>query len=363
MYIDYVNYIVNANREKVRKPEVVLDLQKVYEGMKVGKRGKIIIEDIKVCANSAGCNPKKKDFLVVSKTNEGEIRTNLGTNASKYVLMLMNGKIEIGGQEQNIHVRIPRSGVVGIRIGMRNQERIRLFDSAVDEKLREFGEEVTRMIINMIPGLEKVRETKLVGVSAKGFNIFNPKTGERPEKKVKNFVTMLRKIDEGIETHYLDYNYRDGRQIIRGNFKPHDKGATIGITVWGMTDFMGNTTVKEILKLWKVLVKAVEDIREGEITYDEGSVYVDKKTKCSKRNPAPINGQCPKGMSAKQDKKGNTCCYKTKQRNVSVKVGKIDMKRCMRLNKEEIEQIARKMQINPTGFKKDVCKRIISKNV
>lgn len=406
-YLDYINILINANEEKVRKPAEMLDLSKVFDALKIKSYDNLTIDKIEVCGNSKGCTPKSRnghdDFLVKMKSNKVNIATKLANNKTKYVLLNIDGKYNFDGVEQNIHIRIPKSGTIGLRIGMKNQTNILVNSKNSDTKLNSLLKTLTKLMKNIIKGLEIVKPTKIVAISIKGLNIFNPKTANRPEHKIFNFLYILRQMDKYLPNHELDFNQRNGKQIIRGNFKPLEQGkyATIGITPWGMTDFMGSSSISDTQKLIKDVISAFNKVK-SEIKYDKNSKppkQFNKDKKCRVGQILSLNGNCPDGMLPYPKADGTLCCKKVQltnrikndlvnkyrkfniplpnslknyARNSSVKIANVptyNVKKgkwiykdkvynCMSLRKPEIKLIAQKLQLNPQGFQKDICKHI-----
>lgn len=406
-YLDYINFIINSNEVKVRKPSVMLDLDKVFKNLKVGniKDSSLTIKKVELCANSKGCTPKgkngKDDYLVKLKNQTREISTKLSQNKEKYVLLNIDGTYKLGDAEESIHIRVPKSGTIGVRLGMKKQKFAVLGTKSVDSKIGSIMKDMTFTLMNVISGLKKEKPTKLVSLSIKGLNVFNPKTGNRPDHKIQNFIFILRKIDEFLPNHELDYNQRDGKQIIRGNFKPLEQGAaaTIGITPWGMTDFMGSSSIKETEILINEFIEAFNSVK-NQIKYDTKSV----KPKVISKQPCRVGqvsanskGNCPNEneMYPIPKRDGTICCKsgkltsKIKQELIqkyknyglplpkslnmsihsSIKTGNIpqyNTKRktwvykgkqfkCTSLRKPEIQNIATKFQLNPLGKVTDLC--------
>jgi hypothetical protein len=267
----------------------------------------------------------------------------------------------------------------------------------------------------MFPTIPKLSETRIAAVSVQGYNVFNPRTGQRPEKRIKNFVGTLRSIDSHIVSHDLDYDQRDGKRILRGNFKPNTTPRiTIGITPWGMVDFLGNGKLSEFRNTAKQIQKAFDKMKD-QIMFNQNSKppQSTKKTlenikSCPKGLPsANSNGHCPNGRIPIPNKNKAVCCYKMKisktsssniidkyaiaemniplhllsqlkgfssikTKNKPLNIPKVNVNtdevmykgkpfRCMYLQKNELKRIATSMNINPQGFKQDLCDRITNK--
>ena len=406
-YLDYINFILNSNEVKVRKPNIMLDLGEVFENLKIGivLDSVLLIHKVELCANSKGCTPKGKngklDYLVKLKNQTREISTKLSSNKDKYVLLNIDGTYRFGDVEENIHIRVPKSGTIGVRLGMKKQKYAVLGTKSVDSKIESIMKNMTEILRNNIKGLKLEKPTKLISLSIKGLNIFNPKTGDRPEHKIQNFIHILRKIDGLLPNHELDFNQRDGKQIIRGNFKPVVQGesATIGLTPWGMTDFMGSSYITETEVLINNFIKAFNDIRD-QIKFDKKSIKPKQiiKQPCRVGQIATKEGEsCPTYMYPVPKRDGTICCKRGKLTNKikqnllfkyknyglpvpnilkgnihsSIKIQNHNLPiynsrlktwiykgkqfRCDSLRKPEIQNIASKLHLNPYGKVRDIC--------
>lgn len=405
-YIDYINLIINHNETKVRNPPNMLDLKNVYSKLRIGTHNKITITNVEICSNSMGCTPKKQgghhNYLVKMKNSKINIATKLANNESKYILLNISGTYNFNGIEQNIHFRVPRSGTIKVVLGLRNQNYITLKKkNDISEREKTLLKKITAETLEIIDGLQINKPTKIVSISIKGLNVFNPKTGELPEHKMFNFLAILRKIDKLLPDHEYDFNFRNGKQITRGHFKSETKGIpTIGMTQWGMTDFMGGSSISETHKLVHEFITAFNSVKQ-DVKFDKTSTRPKKQTTgtCREGQNKTSNGTCPDGKYPYPKKDGTLCCKTVKmtprlKRELiqkyeslnlelpnslksqiamsSVKVNKsiqFNMKTkkwyykskpfdCMKLRKPDAQSVAHALQLNPKGFMKDICKTI-----
>ena len=405
-YIDYINMMINHNETKLRNPPNMLDLKNVYSKLKIGKHKKITINTVEVCSNSMGCTPKKQnghhDFLVKMKNSKHNISTKLANDESKYILLNISGTYNFNGIEQNIHLRVPRSGTIKVVLGLRNQKYLTLDKrNNIAERENNLLKNVTKETLEIIDGLTQVRPTKIVSISIKGLNVFNPKSGELPEHKIFNFVAILRKLDKFLPNHEYDFNFRNGKKITRGHFKSEISGIpTIGMTQWGMADFMGGTSISKTHALVREFINAFNLVK-SEVKFDKTSTRPKKHETgtCRVGQNISFNGKCPEGKYPYPKKDGTLCCKAVKMtprlkkelvrkyENLNIKLPnslqsemssvkinksvKYDMKSkkwyykskpfdCMKLRKPDAQNIAHLLQLNPKGFMKDICKTIDS---
>ena len=417
-YIDYINFIINHNETKVRNPPRVLDLKKVFSKIKVGKNKKLTINTVEVCSNSMGCTPKKQNghhnFLVKMKTNKINIATKLANDESKYILLNISGTYNFNGIEQNIHLRVPRSGTIKVVLGLRNQKYITLNKkNNITDRENKLLKSITSEALEIIDGLILTKPTKIVSISIKGLNAFNPETGELPEHKMFNFLSILRKVDILLPDHGFDFNFRNGKQITKGFFKSEISGVpTIGITQWGMTDFMGGDSITKTHKLVHKFITAFNSVKQ-DVKFDKASIRPKKQISgtCRVGQNITLNGKCSKGKYPYPKKDGTICCKSVKmtprlkkeliqkyedlniklpnslQTMSSVKMSSVKMSSvkkssielnksvkfnmkskkwyfkskpfdCMKLSKPEAQKVAHSLQLNPKGFMKDICKTI-----
>ena len=417
MYLSYANFTINKPE---RKQKNVVNLAEVYRQtaslMFPVKHDGLTLMNLQACSNNKGCNPKKQngtvaDYMIAMKTEDDEIQKNtIYLDDEKYVVLFAKCTFKLGQTEANLNLRIQKSGIIGARIGLSTQTKITM--SSNDDALNKLERKLTDCIFSMFPMIPKLGDTHISAVSVQGYNVFNPKTGLRPNKRIKNFVSTLRMIDSNLPSHDLDYNQRDGKQIARGNFKPNDSPfITIGVTTWGMVDFLGNGKISDFKETASKLQIAFASVKH-KITLNDLS----KPPVPTKKSSGPVQRACPKGLPA-VNKNGNCpdgripvpnkhksiCCYKMKlsqttaseisskyhDANIVIpaklsrqlnKFSSIKTNfnavpvlrnnnvffkgkpfRCAYMSKHEIQRIAIAMNINPIGFKNDLCKRILSK--
>ena len=122
-------------------------------------------------------------------------------------------------------------------------------------------------------------------------------------------------MDVHISTHELDYNQKNGKQIVKGNFKPNESPLiTIGVTPWGMVDFLGNGKLSEFVKSAEQIQEAFNKIMD-QINFNQDSKApqsikkTNKQGGCPKGLPAAnINGRCSNGRVPIPNKNRSLCC-------------------------------------------------------
>lgn len=365
-YLGYVNFTLNSG-----KPQE-LNLKNVYESIDpksiVYPRNAFIksftIEQIEVCSSSRGCTPKvfnqskkQNNYLTVYKNGGRSIKTNKAQNISKFVLLNIKGVCRIGDRLANVAIRIPKTGVVGVKFGMSVQNSILVRDPRADQHIDRLGYEMEKIIYSNFP-IRPRAPRKLSGMSIHGFNLHNPGTGEKPDQRISNFIDTMRALDQYIPSHYFDYQPRESKSVVRANFKPHDseRYPTFGITQWLTVDFSG--------------VKSVAQVRDLSVNMVQGYARVKPLIHFNNK----FNGPIPKSRR-KQVNNGKKVNKRKKKQtenttNVKIPVWNSNKKKfytndkvfnCMTLTKDRLKQLATKLNINPDGFKKDVCERINKK--
>lgn len=373
-YIGYANFTLNAYPEGApKRGEHILDLRRVYntiQPMSVRRPNNRIVKtfsinSVEVCSASRGCTPKSRfnnvkeqkhlNFLTVFKNGNRNIKTNKATNNKNFVLLNIKGTCKIGDHFENFAIRVPKSGVVGIKIGLSLQKQIIVRDPGADRKLEYLGYELEKLVFDTLP-VPPMRPRKLSALSIQGWNLSDPAGGEKPDHRLKNFITFMRLLDQQVGSHFLDYEPRETKMIPRVNFKPITEGPTIGITNWLMVDFTGVRTVNEVRELSVVFYNAYRRL-QNDIVWNTN-----------------YNGPVPKSRRKTENTKAKKNTPKNKNNNVNVPKwnqnkkkfyngkGKLfNDKACMRLGKKDIEKLALKLQVNPNGFKASVCDRIMTK--
>ena len=390
-YIGYANFTINAYEGKApSKPEEILNLKDVYNRLTPHsiKRptNKIVksftIHSIEVCSASRGCTPKKykenkddknhilkkhhNNYLTVYKNGETNIKTNknianwtnnkTGKSRTNYVLLNIKATCKIGDSFENVSIRIPRSAVVGIKIGLSTQNKILLTENKniADYNINYLGYELAKIVYAMTP-VPALRPYALSGLSIQGFNLHNYPSGLRPNERIKNFLATMLELDEHIKTHDLDFEPSESKTLPRANFKSKEPGRypTFGITTWLMMDFSGVKSIEKTINLSRDIFNAY------------------RKTLPTINWNINYNGPVPKsrrGIKHKEKKKKEIS--KTKNNNVNLPVWNKDKKKftqkgkvfqCMSLSKTGVAKLAKSLQVNSDGFKKDVCARIESK--
>ena len=322
MDINYITIQLNKPPEKVRKPPQVLRLSNVYKTLKTNsfpmKARQLTIDKIELCANSQGCTPKSsrgvafRDYTVAFKDQNRNIVTDRTlNNDSQAVLLKLFGSFTYNNRVLKLAIRVPRSGVVGIQVGMTASEfptRNQNADSLLNELVNSIGSQVA----NVIPQFSLSSRPALVGMKIGGFNVFNPKTGERAQSPIKNFKVSMKALDDLLESHSLDMVDTDAKQLIKANFKPKVRGdtVTVSITRYGMVDFLGLAPLRIINRLADQLVRYMQLVP---VQFESSRPTPKPSTstgKCARgAQPASRDGVCNQPSKvAVPNKKGDALC-------------------------------------------------------
>jgi len=384
-YIGYANFTINAYEGKApSKPEEILDLKTVYNkltphSIKIPSN-KIVksftINSIEVCSASRGCTPKtfkkNKDkilkkhhnnYLTVYKNSNQNIKTNrnklnwvnekTGKQRTNYVLLNIKATCKIGDTFENVAIRIPRSAVVGVKVGLSTQNQIILSndDNDNDFNINYLGYELAKIIYAITP-VPALRKYALSGLSIQGFNLHNYPSGLRPNERVKNFLATMRELDKHIKTHNLDFEPSESKTIPRANFKSKEPGRypTFGITTWLMMDFSGVKSIKKTLHLSRDIYNAYRKTIPIITWNTEYNGPIPKSRRGIKHKEKKIN-----------TKPNNIVNLPVWNRNKKKFTQKGKVFHCMSLSKSGVTKLAKSLKVNPDGFKKDVCARIESK--
>ena len=362
-YIGFLNLNMNTYEEKQKK--TMIKLQDLYRSIDIKSMKNTdkesYIENMTIlkvtsCKTSRGCTPKAdqheneklkhKNYMTEYKNAQTRIRTNLSGYAKNYVMINVYGTVTMGGVKQDIYLRIPKSGVVGVRLGLSIQNIINVSDKDADRKIDKLINDVIKMVNKMIPQIKTNRRTKLNAMSVHGFNASDPTGGKKPEFRVKNFIEFIHKLDKHLPNHNLDYEPSEQKAVRRGNYKPIEgkSDTTIGITQWLTCDFLGVKRIREVQKL-------------SAIIYD-GYRKVKKDIKNDLEAEAPKSRR-KKGVKMENVDETYNKLKWNNNRQVLIRKGK--PKKCMELPKPYLKSVAKQLQVNPDGFKKDLCPRIMAK--
>ena len=165
----------------------------------------------------------------------------------------------------------------------------------------------------------------------------------------------MREINKNLQTHTLDYEPSESKTLPRATFRSLIPGEypTFGITTWLMLDFSGVKSIKKTVILSREIYNA----------YLKATPVLTWNTQ--------YNGPIPKSRRATQKLKKptsdtnidkienkNNLVWNTTKKKI-LKKGKIF--NCMRLSKDGVKKLAKSLNVNPDGFKQDVCDRIEKK--
>jgi hypothetical protein len=407
MYIGYVNFILNAKESKEKTN--VYSLKNAYTYLDTLSfpitQGNLTINKIEVCSNSRGCSIKtphsQTNYLVRLKDESTNGKSYTNVHDGKYVLINMRGVYKLGSHELTVFLRVPRSGVIGVRVGLSKQDSIKITNN--NSSLTTLGKSLEKDIFKMFNGkINKTRPFSLANMAIFGLNVFNPTTGNRPPQRIDDFADFVELLEMNLESHTTYYSPSNGKAVVRANFKPKSKnGVSFGITQWGMVDMTGVKSLNSARNLKKDLLKAFDSIK-GSIEFNNETPppKSSKQTGCTTRNPSP---PCNPSYIPLPNKKKQICCYKKKMTdkkikeqyakfgvnipqslmtslNLSKPINKIELpyynsksrkimykkkpfrsEKCNTLSKPELMEMAKAIGANPGKFKKDICSSIFSK--
>lgn len=376
-YIGYANFTINAYPGRApSKPEEILDLKTVYKqitplsirrpGNKIVKA--FTIHSIEVCSASRGCTPKKmkngekhhNNYLTVYKNGQKSIKTNrnipnwINEKTSKqrtnYVLLNIKASCKIGDTFENVSIRIPRSAVVGVKVGLSTQNQILVDGENADYNINYLGYELAKIIYAITP-VPALRKYALSAISIQGLNLHNYPGSLRPNERIQNFLATMRELNRHIKTHELDFEPSETKTVPRANFKSIEPGKypTFGITTWLMMDFSGVKSLKKTVTLSRDIYNAY------------------RKTLPTIKWNTSYEGPIPKSRRGIKLKAVNKNVNNGKINNVNIPVWNTSKKKfiqkgkvfkCMSLKKGDVTKLAKALNVNPDGFKKDICARI-----
>lgn len=364
-----------------------------------------------------------KDYLIGEIGTEGRINTTQLKNKSKYVLLHVYGTYLIGDIECAISMRIPSSSKVNITIGLSKQNVIKM-DRKVDKKVTRLKSNLETIVLDIFGDyIKKQTDTKLSGKSVEGLNLFG-KYPEYKMKNFLELCRLIGDDLEEYSINETSV-IKESKHLPKISFVSKNPGIlpTIGLTTWGTIDFKGGTgTFTDIIDITAKLIE-IFDKHKQTIVFDKSSKRIVQKTsECRKGQPLAMNGKCPDSMIPYPSKSKALCCKKKKltksvatnimkqyananieipnslKLNINKILNKTKMKpmssiktkpmssiknqqrdilsyrenkkkwyykskvfNCMILSKTELLKISRKLQVNPDGFKKVLCERILKK--
>jgi len=365
----FVNFTLNANDgSNYIKDDINLNnILERTNPLSISKQRNNILKNIsihtlEICSSSRGCTPKKQhnintkrittNYLTKYKNSQHEIITNKAKNKKNYVLLNIKGSCRIGDKNEDIAIRIPRSGIVGIKISMSIQNEILVHQLNADNKINILKDELSILFYELFPDVIAKRKTELSGMTVHGWNINDPYGGQRPPQRIKNFKETMSAMNQFLPTHTYRNIQTNSTAVVKANFKPVIKGyfPTFGITKWLMVDFLGVRLVSQVRDLSNLILIAYTNVSNS-IKWNsnfDGPIPQSRRKK-EVIPPVNVNNKNNNENMPLWNKNKKKALYKTKSFQ------------CMQHKKEKLKEIARKLQVNPDGTKTDICKRIIDK--
>ena len=376
-YLGYLNITLNAP-QGIQLPHTV-DIKDIYNKIEIKKirkpNNKILkgfsIDSVEVCSASRGCTPKKRivekdtnkhlNYLTLYKNKNGSIKTDKnipnwintkGKQRTNYVLLNVKATCLIGDAIENVAIRVPKSGAIGVKIGLSTQTEIEVKDPKGDNKIERLKYELERVVYEMIPVKAK-RPSVLSGLTVNGYNLSNPGTGERPDHRIENFITSMRELDKEVGTHFMDYEPSESKTLPRVNFRSKTNGPTVGITKWLMVDFTG--------------CRSLAQVRTIMTEFSNGFMKIQKSIKWNMNHAGAVpksrrkTKKTENNVKNKANNNPNNINIPVWNKNKQKYIQKGKIFDCMKLKKPDLVKLAKKVDVNPDGFKKELCSRIILK--
>jgi hypothetical protein len=350
MKIGYLNFLINniANLKRTKQ----VDLKELYKQTFENKtlpivKGWMTFEKVEICATSRGCTPKRDGVrhndLTIVKSEKGQYGKHT-QDEKKYAMMNIRGTVNINGVDQKFHIRVPKSTVIRVTVGMSQQEVIK-----DDKQVQEFIEALTNGIMHLLqPSVKYLAKPQIVGMTLHGYNLFNPETQNYPQFKILNYMAVMTMFVKNIDGFRLKYDIRNGKTFNKAVLKGPEGSPTVGVSSWGVVDFSGLRNLNDAYRLLPYLTKAFEKVKPS-IKFDESSVRPVKKI---------INlSSIPKLR----------VIYKPPKYDVKLKKYVYEDKEfgCEKLKKEEIRAIAEVLGVSVEGTKKELCSfimKVLGKN-
>jgi hypothetical protein len=367
-YLTYANFTLNPRKDGDNRER--LNLKTLYNTLKIGQMTRekhtvvkqMRIERVEVCSSSKGCAPKTKkskmltnglnkttNYLTAMKTQNQNIKTKRADNEMNYVLLNIYGICTVGNTEENFMARVPQTAVIGLKVGLSKQNLIEVRNPQADQMIDTLLKEMQFFIWNFVKINQSPRYGKLSSLSIQGFNLNDPSGGSKPEFRIKNFIRVMTMIDDKIKSHELHYIERETRLLPKVYFRPSEgyTGPTIGITKWLTVDFTGVLSIAQVRDISIVLYQAYRQIKQN-VQWNTNYVGNIPKSRRQNKNKKETKKQTPQINIPSWNQTLQKYKYKGKNFN------------CESISKPELQEIAKKMDISPKGFKKDLCNKIQS---
>lgn len=366
-YIGYINFSLNhySKANPKNKANQILDLKKVFKSINPisfdRRKNEFVkyftINSVEVCSSSRGCTPrthldatinKHVNHLTLYKNSRNSVTTDKNNNNPKhYSVLNIKAECKIGDALANVAIRVPKSGILGVKVGMSTQTEILVKDAYADNKIQKLMTELEEVIFSSTK-IPILRPLKWITLTVAGWNLNDPGGGKKPEHRINNFLEVMTEIGKILPNHMLKYQHSEGKQLPRVSFVPKTEGPTIGVTNWLSTDFTGCKSVNEARLLSIELYNAYRRVR-NQIKWNtkyEGPVPKSRR-KVKKTEP-----------NIKVKQLANVPVWNSTKKKYLMNGKKFN---CMKLSKPKLRALAVKLDVNPNGFKIEVCDRIEKK--
>lgn len=316
MHYGFINFIINHRNEttKPTKNNYVTNLEELYNTLSTQNFpfsvGDLTIETVSVCSNNTGCTPndtktgKFKEQLVVMKNKHGELRPNrrptfktkviyemkpkkngrlvkkkVGTeqiNITKdpWVMMVLTGTLSIHGVLETIIIRVQKTGVIGVRLGLAQQEIFKP-KRTTNQEIKKLIDYITEILLNIFaPHVPNRNQTKIATLTSVTYNIVT-KSADYPPHKFKDHHKLMRGLAAQLPEYEFDPEGKSQyKQLPVERLKPIyrliGQRPTLGISTFGMVSIEGAKEPSEIRNTI-TLIQSVYDQLRTRVEFDTTS--------------------------------------------------------------------------------------------
>ena len=306
MHYGFINFIINYRNEttKPTQSNYVTNLEELYDLLATRKFpysiGDLKIEVVHVCSNNTGCAPKDtksgtfKEQLVVMKNKYGEIRPplkrifktkvkyelkpkkdgtlvrkkvgteNINVTKDPWIVMILTGKLSINGIPETIVIRVQKTGVIGVRLGLAQQKVFTPMIST-NQQLKQLIDYVSNILLNEFsPHVPNKNRIKIATLTSVTYNIVT-QSANYPPHRFKDHHRVMRRLASQMPEHEFDPEGKSQfKQMPVERLKPIDaligQRPTIGISTFGMVSVEGAKQPSEIRNIISQLQNAYNQI-------------------------------------------------------------------------------------------------------